>query len=349
VFCAIQVHVHLVRFQIVSKTDLATGQDIPLEPWEDTTWKDIVRIPANASARIIMDFEDYPGRFPQHCHILDHEDHEMMRQFQTTNDPANCVLNGICDSGEDCVSCPDDCAQVSGALCGNGLCEAGDGENCVTCSDDCAGKQKGGGGNQFCCGAPGGTNNVECGVDDLDTNRCIDASANVFCRVAPRVLACCGDALCEGQETEASCAVDCAADDGGGTCSDINNKGDCNGTLGCAWEGSPKNGQCVVVGGGVCNDNDGDGYGNPGDASCPNGPETDCNDDNAAVNPGATEGPSGDPTCGDGLDNDCNGLTDGADPACQPVVDCSLFVDKANCNAKATCRWDKKNGVCLNE
>ena len=58
------MHVHLVRFQIVSKTDLATGQPIPLEPWENTTWKDIVRIPANASARIIMDFEDYPGRFP---------------------------------------------------------------------------------------------------------------------------------------------------------------------------------------------------------------------------------------------------------------------------------------------
>ncbi|MEN8207544.1 MAG: multicopper oxidase domain-containing protein, partial [Pseudomonadota bacterium] len=52
------MHVHLVRFQILSKTDLNTGQPIPLEPWEINTWKDIVRIPANASARIIMDFED---------------------------------------------------------------------------------------------------------------------------------------------------------------------------------------------------------------------------------------------------------------------------------------------------
>jgi spore coat protein A len=364
------MHVHLVRFQIVSKTDLATGP-IPLEPWEDTTWKDIVRIPANASARIIMDFEDYPGRFPQHCHILDHEDHEMMRQFQAVSDPANCDNDGICDPGEDClrplenVGCLD-CAQVSGALCGNGLCEAGDAgdglcsepgdgdencENCVTCPEDCAGKQKGGGGNQFCCGFDDDQVNapVGCGVDS-DDNRCIDASANLFCRIAPRVLACCGDALCEGQETEASCAVDCAADDGGGACSDISNKGDCNGTLGCAWEGSPKTGQCVEIGGGVCNDNDGDGYGNLGDASCPNGTETDCDDDNDAVNPGAAEGPLGHATCVDGLDNDCNGLTDDADPACQTVVDCSTYGDATLCrNApNKACRWDKKNGGCLN-
>jgi hypothetical protein len=71
---------------------------------------------------------------PQHCHILDHEDHEMMRQFQATHDPANCNDDTVCDPGEDCVSCPGDCAQVSGALCGNGLCEGGDGED-----NDCDG------------------------------------------------------------------------------------------------------------------------------------------------------------------------------------------------------------------
>ena len=39
------MHVHLVRFQVLDKTDLDTGQPIPLEPWEDTTWKDTVRVP----------------------------------------------------------------------------------------------------------------------------------------------------------------------------------------------------------------------------------------------------------------------------------------------------------------
>jgi spore coat protein A len=205
------MHVHLVRFQVLDKTDLDTGQPIPLEPWEDTTWKDTVRVPPHSKARVIMDFEDYLGRFPFHCHILDHEDHEMMRQFQTTNDPAHCVVNGVCDPGEDCVSCAVDCAQVSGALCGNGLCEAGDGENCVSCPDDCAGKQVGSVGNQFCCGFDDGqvTNPIACGVDVNDT-RCINAADELFCRVEARVAACCGDKLCEGQETGGSCQVDCA-------------------------------------------------------------------------------------------------------------------------------------------
>ncbi len=55
--------------------------------------------------------------------------------------------------------------------------------------------------------------------------------------------------------------------------------------------------------GGVCTDGDGDGYGDPGDASCPNGSATDCNDSNASVNPGATEIP------GNGIDDDCNPAT----------------------------------------
>ena len=204
------MHVHLVKFQILSKTDLTTGQPIPLEPWEENTWKDIVRIPANASARIIMDFTDYLGKFPQHCHILDHEDHEMMRQFQTTNDPANCNNDGTCDVGEDCVSCPNDCQQVSAASCGNGLCEVGDGEDCVTCPQDCAGRQRGNQNNQWCCGN-GGTGPIGCG-DDANDNRCIDASAGLACRVEARVSACCGDALCEGDEDVQGadfCQIDC--------------------------------------------------------------------------------------------------------------------------------------------
>ncbi len=52
-----------------------------------------------------------------------------------------------------------------------------------------------------------------------------------------------------------------------------------------------------------CTDNDGDGYGNPGDSSCANGSATDCDDTNAAVNPSAVE------VLCDGLDNDCNPAT----------------------------------------
>jgi hypothetical protein len=52
-----------------------------------------------------------------------------------------------------------------------------------------------------------------------------------------------------------------------------------------------------------CNDTDNDGYGDPGDPSCPRGPETDCDDDDEFIKPGATE------IC-DGSDNNCDGNVD---------------------------------------
>lgn len=59
-----------------------------------------------------------------------------------------------------------------------------------------------------------------------------------------------------------------------------------------------------------CNDVDGDGYGNPGNASCPNGSATDCNDANPMINPGAVE------DCDDMVDNDCDMATDCDDSDC---------------------------------
>lgn len=52
----------------------------------------------------------------------------------------------------------------------------------------------------------------------------------------------------------------------------------------------------------ACTDNDGDGYGYPGSADCTYS-EEDCDDNNSAINPGATE------LC-NGVDDDCDGLVD---------------------------------------
>jgi hypothetical protein len=166
-----------------------------------------VRVDADTIVRVIARFEDYPGRFPYHCHLLDHEDHEMMRQFQTVNDSANCDNDGFCEAGEDAYNCSNDCGIVGGSFCGNGLCEVGDGEDCLTCAIDCAGEQTGGG-EDYCCGS-GGTNPIGCGIDATD-DRCIDGEDQRFCRMTPRLVASCGDHLCEGQETVANCAQDCS-------------------------------------------------------------------------------------------------------------------------------------------
>jgi hypothetical protein len=41
----------------------------------------------NEIVRVIARFEDFIGRYPYHCHILEHEDNEMMRQFEVVLPP----------------------------------------------------------------------------------------------------------------------------------------------------------------------------------------------------------------------------------------------------------------------
>ena len=224
----------------------------------------------------------------------------MMRQFQVTNDPDNCNNNGVCEKGEDCISCGD-CGTVSGALCGNGLCEIGDGENFDNCPLDCAGKSKGGG--AFACGNPADGNYVDC-----SDPRC---TTDFFCRTMERVPACCGDTLCEGQETATNCPNDCA--EAGGGCSTITNRDECNTDPDCMWEGGKNSGQCV--------------------------------DQPTGCTPTGAEGPFGNATCSDGIDNDCDSLTDGSDPDCQEVtMTCPDYPDKNTCNADPACRWNNKRG-----
>jgi hypothetical protein len=70
----------------------------------------------------------------------------------------------------------------------------------------------------------------------------------------------------------------------------------------------------------ICNDTDGDGYGDPASPACTY-PGWDCDDTNPEVNTGASEGPDGDPTCSDTMDNDCDGDVDLADFNCIPCTD----------------------------
>ena len=125
----------------------------------------------------------------------------------------------------------------------------------------------------------------------------------------------------------------------------------------------------------VCTDGDGESY-NVEVRRC--GP-VDCDDNNASVNPGATEvcddtidndcdgATDGDDsdcdvsctpttgeetqelTCDDAIDNDCDGATDSTDSDCVTGGACSDYSSKGDCNADAGCEWqgNPRNGSCV--
>jgi len=41
-----------------------------------------VRAHASMLTRIIVKFEGYKGRYVWHCHVLEHEDNDMMRPYE---------------------------------------------------------------------------------------------------------------------------------------------------------------------------------------------------------------------------------------------------------------------------
>lgn len=89
------IHLHLVRFQILDRQPfnpetymktgklVYTGPAIPPDAHE-AGWKDTVRADALHATRIIVKFEGYKGRYVWHCHVLEHEDNEMMRPYEVT-------------------------------------------------------------------------------------------------------------------------------------------------------------------------------------------------------------------------------------------------------------------------
>jgi spore coat protein A, manganese oxidase len=87
------IHLHLVKFQILDRrrfdvfdyrskgTLRYLSPPEPAAPFE-AGWKDTVRADSGLVTRIIVRFEGYTGRYVWHCHLLEHEDNEMMRPFE---------------------------------------------------------------------------------------------------------------------------------------------------------------------------------------------------------------------------------------------------------------------------
>jgi spore coat protein A len=97
------IHMHLVRFRIAERQPFTgaveaklmsngwagvkftappvpSGQASPA-PLTEQGWKDTVVCPPGYVTRVVATFNN-PGKYVYHCHILGHEEHDMMRWFQ---------------------------------------------------------------------------------------------------------------------------------------------------------------------------------------------------------------------------------------------------------------------------
>ena len=143
--------------------------------------------------------------------------------------------NGVCDKVEDCLSCPKDCKVGCSAVCGDGMCVMG--ETCTTCALDCglcAGSGCGPGGcsGAICgngqCEAAGGETQQSCPADCKAAAVCGNGqceypaetpqSCPADCKMGGPAV--CGDGMCqmEAGETKANCPADCAPKCGNGIC-----------------------------------------------------------------------------------------------------------------------------------
>jgi spore coat protein A len=87
------IHLHLVRFQILDRRPFDiftylndgklryTADPVRPDP-NEMGWKDTVRADPAMVTRIIVRFEGFTGRYVWHCHVLEHEDNEMMRPYE---------------------------------------------------------------------------------------------------------------------------------------------------------------------------------------------------------------------------------------------------------------------------
>jgi bilirubin oxidase len=74
------IHIHEVQFQVVNRQQFGRRNARRPERWE-TGYKDTVIAYPGEITRVKATF-DNPGLFVWHCHILEHEDNEMMRPYR---------------------------------------------------------------------------------------------------------------------------------------------------------------------------------------------------------------------------------------------------------------------------
>jgi spore coat protein A len=81
------IHIHEVLFQLLGrrsldpKTNLPTGELLPPEPTENGWKETVIAYPGQATCLRIDFTNAQNGQYVWHCHIVEHEDNEMMRPY----------------------------------------------------------------------------------------------------------------------------------------------------------------------------------------------------------------------------------------------------------------------------
>ncbi len=79
------IHVHGSQFRVLSRVNTGTGAPPSVKAGiVDDGWRDTVLVLPHETVRMQLRFTKYPGRYLYHCHILEHEDNGMMRNFDVT-------------------------------------------------------------------------------------------------------------------------------------------------------------------------------------------------------------------------------------------------------------------------
>jgi spore coat protein A len=99
------IHLHLVHFQVLGRQSAGdydpneneinpTSLETP-EPYE-LGWNDVITVHPGEVVHVIAHFGEYEGLFNDqtgdymwHCHMIEHEDHDMMRTFRVISDSDN--------------------------------------------------------------------------------------------------------------------------------------------------------------------------------------------------------------------------------------------------------------------
>jgi spore coat protein A, manganese oxidase len=85
------MHLHLVQFQVVVRQSYdvvafhygklqLTGKARPIEA-NEAGWKDTAVVYPREVLTILVKFDGFTGRYVFHCHMLEHEDNDMMRPY----------------------------------------------------------------------------------------------------------------------------------------------------------------------------------------------------------------------------------------------------------------------------